>query len=150
METFSALLALCVGNSPFIGEFPSQRPVTRSFDVFFDLRPNKRLSKHSWGWGFEIPSRSLWRHCNEYWIIIIGVVVCSCMLFLCCGCLLVQACIRNGYFLIQVSNFAMLFYLSNSLSNVAFVVFIHVIIIMYIEFCHTLKPCLLYLLRWKI
>ena len=32
------------------GEFPTQRPVTRSFDVFFDLRLNKRLSKHSWGW----------------------------------------------------------------------------------------------------
>ena len=40
METFSALLALCVGNSPVIGEFPSQMPVTRSFDVFFDLRQN--------------------------------------------------------------------------------------------------------------
>ena len=38
METFSALLALCVGNSPVTGEFPSQRPVTQSFDVFFDLR----------------------------------------------------------------------------------------------------------------
>ena len=46
------------------GEFPAQRPVTRSFDVFFDLRPNKRLSKQSWGWWFETPSRSLWRHCN--------------------------------------------------------------------------------------
>ena len=65
METFSALLALCAGNSPVTGEFPSQRPVTRSFDVFFDLRLNKRLSKHSWGWWFETPSRSLWRLCNE-------------------------------------------------------------------------------------
>ena len=37
METFSALLALCAGNPPVTGEFPSQRPVTRSFDVFFDL-----------------------------------------------------------------------------------------------------------------
>ena len=45
METFSALLAICAGNSPVPGEFPTQRPVTRSFDVFFDLRPNKRLSK---------------------------------------------------------------------------------------------------------
>ena len=35
------------------GEFPTQRPVTRSFDVFFHLRLNKRLSKHSWGWWFE-------------------------------------------------------------------------------------------------
>ena len=64
IETFSALLALCAGNSPVIGEFPSQSPVTRSFDVFFDLRLNKRLSKQSWGWWFETPSRSLWRHCN--------------------------------------------------------------------------------------
>ena len=38
METFSALLAFCAGNSPVNGEFPWQRPVTRSFDVFFDLR----------------------------------------------------------------------------------------------------------------
>ena len=38
MEAFSALLALCAGNSPVPGEFPSQRPVTRSFDVIFDLR----------------------------------------------------------------------------------------------------------------
>ena len=46
------------------GEFPIQRPVTRSFDVFFDLRLNKRLSKQPWGWWFEMPSWSLWRHCN--------------------------------------------------------------------------------------
>ena len=46
------------------GEFPAQRPVTRSFDVFFDLHLNKRLSKQSWGWWFEMPSRSLGRHCN--------------------------------------------------------------------------------------
>ena len=59
MEPFFALLALCVGNSPVTGEFPAQRPLTRSFDVFFDLRLNKRLSKQSWGWWFETPSRSL-------------------------------------------------------------------------------------------
>ena len=47
------------------GEFPTQRPVTRSFDVFFDLRLNKRLSKQRWGWWFETPSWSLWRQCNE-------------------------------------------------------------------------------------
>ena len=50
METFSALLALCAGNSLVTGEFPSQRPATRSFGVFFDLRLKKRLSKQSWGW----------------------------------------------------------------------------------------------------
>ena len=64
-ETFSALLVLCVGTSPVTGEIPSERPVTRSFDVFFDLRLNKRLSKQSWGWWFETPSPSLSRHCTE-------------------------------------------------------------------------------------
>ena len=64
METFSASLALCAGNSPITGEFSAQRPVTRSFDVFFDLRLDKRLSKQLWGWWFETPSCSLWRHCN--------------------------------------------------------------------------------------
>ena len=65
METFSALLALCAGNLSAIGEFPAQRPVTRSFDVYFDLRLNKRLSKQPWGWWFVMPSWSLWRHCND-------------------------------------------------------------------------------------
>ena len=46
LETFSALLAFCVGNSPVIGEFPAQRPVTRSFDVFFDLGLNKCLNNN--------------------------------------------------------------------------------------------------------
>ena len=64
MEAFSALLTLCAGNSPVTCEFLAQRPVTRSFGVFFDLRLNKRLSKESWGWWFETPSYSLWRHCN--------------------------------------------------------------------------------------
>ena len=43
---------------------PHKWPVTRSFDVFFDLRPNKRLSKQSWGWCFKTPSRLLWLHCK--------------------------------------------------------------------------------------
>ena len=67
METSSALLAICVGNSPVPGEFPAQRPVTRSFYVFFDLRLNKWLSKQSWGWWFEMLSRPLWCHCNDEW-----------------------------------------------------------------------------------
>ena len=46
------------------GEFPSQRPVTRSFDVFFDQRTYKRLSKQPWDWWFETQSWSLWRQCN--------------------------------------------------------------------------------------
>ena len=47
MERFSALLALGAGNSAVTGEFPGQKPVTRNFDVFFDLRLNIRLSKQS-------------------------------------------------------------------------------------------------------
>ena len=64
METFSALLAFCAGNSPVTGEFSSQRPVTRSFDVTLICALNKRLSKQQRYWWFETPSRSLWRHCN--------------------------------------------------------------------------------------
>ena len=56
METFSALLVLCVGISPDTGEFPSQWPVTRSFGVFFDLRLNKRFSKRSRRRWYETPS----------------------------------------------------------------------------------------------
>ena len=58
METFSASMAICVGNPP------SQRPVTRSFDDSFDLRLNKWLSKQAQGWWFETPLCPLWRHCN--------------------------------------------------------------------------------------
>ena len=62
MEAFSALLAICAGNSPVPGEFPAQRPMTQSFTVFFDLHPNKRLSKQRWGWWYETLSCPLWRH----------------------------------------------------------------------------------------
>ena len=68
METFSALLAICAGNWPVPGEFPTQRPVTWSFDVFFDLRLNKGLSKQCCGWWFETLSRPLWRHRNDYFL----------------------------------------------------------------------------------
>ena len=66
MQTFSTLLALCAGNSLVTGEFPSQRPVMCSFDIFFDLCLNKGLSKLWWGWWFEMSLRSLWRQCNDY------------------------------------------------------------------------------------
>ena len=56
METFAALLAVCAGNSLVTGEFPPQRPVTRSFDVLFDLRRNIWLGEQSWGWWFETPA----------------------------------------------------------------------------------------------
>ena len=76
METFSVLLAICAVNAWVIGEFPTQRPMMRSFDVFY-LRLNKRLSKQWWGWRFETQWRWLWRHCNamqrpsnaELWLI---------------------------------------------------------------------------------
>ena len=70
MATFSAQLALCAGNSSVAGEVPAQRPVTRSFDVFFDHRLNQQLSEQSWGWWFETTSRPLWRHCNEMAVIL--------------------------------------------------------------------------------
>ena len=60
----SALLAFCGGKPPVTGGFPSQRPATRSFDIFFDLRLNKRVSNQSRRRWFETPSRSLWRHRN--------------------------------------------------------------------------------------
>ena len=66
METLSALLVICAGNSQVTGEFPAQRPVTWSFDVFFDLRLNKQLIKQWRWWWFETPSRSLWRHCIDH------------------------------------------------------------------------------------
>ena len=65
METFSALLALCVGNSPVTSEFPAQRPVTRSFDVFFDLRLNKRMSKQG-------EAGDLRRHLANYDVIVMS------------------------------------------------------------------------------
>ena len=46
------------------GEFPAQKPVTWSFDVYFDLRLNKRLCKQSWGWWFETLLCPLWHHSN--------------------------------------------------------------------------------------
>ena len=62
------------------GEFPAQRPVTRNFDVFFDLRLNKRISKQSWGWWYETPSWSVWRQCNVYvgmWIVHLCIFMAS-------------------------------------------------------------------------
>ena len=87
METFSALLELFAGNSPVPGEFPAQRPVTPSFDVFCDLHPIKRWSKQSRGWWLEMPSRSLWHHCNviyctectHYFVLLYFVVTTSFM-----------------------------------------------------------------------
>ena len=65
MEIFSALLGLSAGNSPVVGGFPTQRPVTWSFYAFFDLRLKKWLSTQTRRWWFETPSRQLWHHCND-------------------------------------------------------------------------------------
>ena len=64
MEKNSRVTGPLYGDSPVTAEFPAQRPVTRSFGIFFDLRLNKPLSEHSWDWWFETPSCPLWRHCN--------------------------------------------------------------------------------------
>ena len=66
------------------GELPTQRPVTRSFDVFFHLRLNKRLSKQSRGWRFGTPSWSLWRQCNEYSAIYLFTLPCITHAEACC------------------------------------------------------------------
>ena len=50
METFAALLAIYAVSSPVTVEFTAQRPVTKSFDIFLDLRLNRRLNKQSWGY----------------------------------------------------------------------------------------------------
>ena len=65
METFFASLAFVRGIHRWLVNYPAQRPVTRSFDVFFDLHLNKQLSKQSWCWWFETPWRLLWRHFND-------------------------------------------------------------------------------------
>ena len=63
-KLFSALLAFCAGNSPVYGEFPAQRPVTRSFDIFLSA-PESTVKQTMEMPVFETPSRSLSRHCNE-------------------------------------------------------------------------------------
>ena len=63
METFSALLAICAEKSPVPGEFPTQKPVTRNFDVFFDLRPNN-------GWVNNGEAGDLRRHRAHYDVIV--------------------------------------------------------------------------------
>ena len=70
MKTISVLLALCAGNSPVVGEFPSQRPVTRSLCVFFDLRKNK--------WMNEQPCcRRMRRHRTHYDVTVIVLIYCG-------------------------------------------------------------------------
>ena len=65
MERFSALLTICARNSPVTGEFPTQRPATRSSNVFFNMCLNKPLSKQSGGWWLR-------RHCAHYGVTVMG------------------------------------------------------------------------------
>ena len=67
METFSALLAFCAGNSPVTSGFPAKRPVTRSFHVFFDLRLNK-------GWVNNREADDLRRHQAHYDVIVMWII----------------------------------------------------------------------------
>ena len=66
METFSELLAISAGNSPITGEFTAQMASNAELWYFFDLHLNEWLRKQSRGWCFQMPSRPLWRHSNDY------------------------------------------------------------------------------------
>ena len=67
IEAFSELLALCAGNWPVTGEFPSQRASDAELWCFFDVGHNKQLNQPSSCWWFEAPCRPLWRHFNVNW-----------------------------------------------------------------------------------
>ena len=67
---FSRYCPFVRGHSLVSSEFPAQRPVTRSFDVFFDPRLNKRLGNQSWCCWFETLSIPLWRQCSDLWAVI--------------------------------------------------------------------------------
>ena len=76
MEVFPAFRVLCEGNSSLTDGFSSQRPVTRSYDVYFELRQNERLckkSRHRW---FETLLCSSWCHCNVNWLTWKAVSIC--------------------------------------------------------------------------
>ena len=78
METFSALLAFCAGNSPVTGELPAQRPVKRSFDVFFfiwactsswaDNEDAGDLRRHGAHYDLIVLRKSMfvWHHCDGH------------------------------------------------------------------------------------
>ena len=59
MKIFSALLALCAGNSPVTGELPSQRPVARRFDAG-DFRRHWRHCSDLVGYGCVNLQRHQW------------------------------------------------------------------------------------------
>ena len=71
METFSVLLTICAGNSPVTGEFPAQRPMTRTFDFFFDLHLNNGcVNNHE--------ASDLRHHCIHYGVTVMYGTVSFC------------------------------------------------------------------------
>ena len=64
METFSALLAFCAGNSSVFSGFPLTKAIDAELWCFFDLSRNQQLSKQWRRQWYETPSHPLWRHCN--------------------------------------------------------------------------------------
>ena len=147
MDTFYAFLAICAGNSPVPGEFPTQRPATRSFDVFFDLHLIKRLSKHSWGWWFETLSCPLWRHRNcpawrtyliatRFWVVMICPII-KCLTVLEFSFILFDLCL-----FITIFNFIL-----NYVPIVTFWIFTyHKIWILLIIFCFIWNYWIIYFL----
>ena len=59
------VIGLLWGRPQVTGVFPSQSPLMRSFDIFFGLCLNNRLSKQLSGQWFETSLHSLWRRCND-------------------------------------------------------------------------------------
>ena len=74
---YDVIVMVCEGYPPVSGGFPKQRPLAQCFDVFFDLRLNKRLSKQSRRRWSEKPSSSLWRHCNDRTLKYKSIIVCD-------------------------------------------------------------------------
>ena len=62
------------------GEFTGSRGIPRTKASEAELwcvlwsASNKRLNKQSWGWWFETPSWSLWRHCNDELYLQLGYI----------------------------------------------------------------------------
>ena len=128
METFSALLALCAGNSPVTVEFLAQRPVTPSFHVFFDLHLNKRLSKQSRCRWFQTQSR----HCNES----------------CISCSIMYSTSRNQHWFRRNEDIIHEHHLRQSASS-PFVPFIRVLF-WYHTFCRYEKICRYLVAGWTL
>ena len=92
METFSALLAICEGNSPVTGDFPSQKPVTRSFGVFFVLRPNILIN--NWDAGVLRRHRAHYDVTVMNWMIIAMIILCRFTIFMHCFDMIFNICYK--------------------------------------------------------